>query len=411
MITDELAAGASRRRGGDLRRLPWWAIPLGIWVLTRVVDAALIILVARRQVPASVLPSNMPMPTLVDPASYFHVIANWDGQWYRHIVEHGYSQHLPTAGGEIQQSAWAFYPLFPALVWVLTTAGASFGVAASIVSLIAGGAAMCLLFRLLRERCSDYLAALAILALCCAPAAPILQAAYTDSLGLLLLVVGLTCVERRSYLWLVLVGLLLALTRPITLPLAVVTGVELVRRWRRREDEPFPRRERWQLAGVTVSLVAFTGLWPGITGLVVGDWSAYSKTQRAWRSAVETRPDTWLTSLVHGGPPIRWVFVVLVIVGSLAIALRNRQWTSGTRVWTATYPLFILAATPATFSIFRYALLVGPAWWPLPRFDGRGVSASWRVALMVAVAAGGIVTQVFWLDWYFVITPESRGIP
>lgn len=397
---------------GLVRRLSWCAIPLGIFALTRVVDTGLILLVAQRQVPASMLPADAPLPTLVDPPSYLHVIANWDGQWYRQIVEHGYPRHLPTEGGVVQQNAWAFFPLFPALVWLLTLIGMSFAVGASVVSLVAGAAAMCVLYRLLRSRCSDYLAALVIVAICCAPAAPILQAAYTDSLGLLLVVLALTCIDARRYGWLVVVGLLLALTRPITLPLAVVTAAELVRRWRRRDEEPFPRRERWRLAGVTVALVAFAGLWPAITGLVVGDWSAYSETQHTWRVAAGTEAaDTWLSSLLHGAPALRWIFVVLVVVGSVVIALRNRQWSLGTRVWTSTYPLFILAATPVGFSIFRYALLAGPAWWPLPRFDGRGVSRTWRVALIVVVAVGGLLTQILWLDWYFVITPDSRGVP
>jgi len=388
------------------------AVPLGIFLLSRLIDTALILLVARRQVDASVLDPQMPMPTLVDPASYFHVIANWDGQWYRSIVENGYPQHLPVQDGVVQENAWAFYPMFPALVWVVTTTGLSFGAAASIVSLSAGAAAMCVLYRLLRSRCSDYLAALTILAICFAPAAPILQAAYSDSLGLLLLAVALTCVERRRHGWLLVVGLLLGVTRPITLPLVIVTGAEMVRRWRRRESDPFPKRERLELAGVTVALAAFAGLWPAVSGLVVGDLSAYSKTQHAWRVDVAgADADTWLSSLIHGGTPLRWVFVVLVVGGSLVIALRNAQWTSGTRVWTVTYPLFILATTPVTFSILRYALMVGPAWWPLGRFDGRGVSSRLRVALLTVVAIGVIVTQILWLDWYFVITPDNRGIP
>jgi len=387
-------------------------VPLGIFAFSRLVDTVLILLVARRQVDASVLDPTMPMPTLVDPASYFHVIANWDGQWYRSIVEHGYPQHLPTKNGVVQENVWAFYPMFPALVWVFTLVGFSFGAAASIVSITAGAVAMCLLYRLLRARCSEYLAALTILAICFAPAAPILQAAYSDSVGLLLLVVALTCLERRRHGWLLVVGLLLALTRPITLPLVLVTGVEMMRRWRRRETDPFPVRERWELAGVTAALVAFAGLWPLVSGLVVGDWSAYSKTQHAWRVDVAGNgADTWLSSLVHGATASRWLFVVLVVGGALLIALKGRHWTPGLRVWTAAYPLFILATTPVTFSLVRYGLMVGPAWWPFGRVDGHGLSRTVRVSLLTALAVGGILTQLIWLNWFFVITPDNRGIP
>src|SRR5947199_3370458 len=62
------------------RRAPWYAMPLGIFLLTRLVDVALIAFVARDQIPASALPPHLPMPTLVDPASYLPVIANCDGQ-------------------------------------------------------------------------------------------------------------------------------------------------------------------------------------------------------------------------------------------------------------------------------------------------------------------------------------------
>jgi hypothetical protein len=48
------------------------------------------------------------MPTLVDPASYLHLIANWDGQWYRQIATHGYPSHVPVVNGAVQQNAWAF---------------------------------------------------------------------------------------------------------------------------------------------------------------------------------------------------------------------------------------------------------------------------------------------------------------
>jgi hypothetical protein len=384
---------------------------LGIFVLTRVVDAVLIVLLARHQVPSTALAPDLPMPTLVDPPTYLHVIANWDGQWYRHIVDHGYPSQLPTEGGQVQQNAWAFYPGYPAVVWLLTRVGASFGVAASVVSLTAGATAMCLLYGLLRERASDYLAALSVLALCCAPAAPVFQAAYSDSLGLLLLVLGLICLERGRHTSLLLVGLLLALTRPITPPLALAAGAQLLRRWRRRDVEPFPRAERWKLGIVTIALAGFAAVWPLVAGLASGDMSAYSETQVAWRSAVGARPDTWLSSLFDGADSARWFFVAAVVAGAVAIAWRNRQWTFGTRIWTVTYPAFILAATPATMSIFRYSLLVGPAWWPLRSFDGRGVSRRWRFALMAVVAVGGITTQVLWLDWYFLLTPDSRGVP
>src|SRR3954465_6616651 len=157
-----------------LRRVPWFSVPLGIFALTRLVDAVAIVLMARHQIPASSLPAGVAVPTVVDPPSYLSAIQSWDGQWYRQIVEHGYPTTLPTRDGVVQQNAWAFYPGYPALVWLVTRLGASFAVAASVVSLGAGAGAMCVLYRMLLSRSGAWLAGLTVLALCCAPPAPIL---------------------------------------------------------------------------------------------------------------------------------------------------------------------------------------------------------------------------------------------
>jgi hypothetical protein len=64
-----------------------------------------------------------------------------------------------------------------------------------------------------------------------------------------------------------------------------------------------------------------------------------------------------------------------------------------------------------TFSLVRYGLMVGPAWWPFGRVDGQGLSGRIRVSLLAAVVVGGILVQLIWLNWFFVITPNNRGIP
>jgi hypothetical protein len=394
-----------------LRRTPWYVVPLAIFLLTRLVDVVLVVLVARDQVPASALGSDLPLPTLVDPHSYFHVIANWDGQWYRLIASHGYPSTLPTQDGVVQQNAWAFYPVFPALVRLVMLAGASFGAAASVVSLTCGAVAMCVLDRMLTPRCGRFVAALTVLAVCCAPAAPILQFAYTESVGLLLVLLALRTLEARHYGRMMIIGAVLALTRPITAPMALVAAAQFVVRWRRREGEAFPRREQVSLALTTVGLAAMAVVWPVVNGLVVGDMSAYAETQRAWRKVAGDRGDSWLGSLAHGAPTGRWVVVVLAAGLLVLIAWKARPWTLGTRVWTVVYPLFILATTPATSSILRYLLLIGPAWWPAPGIGSRVTSTRSRVLLASAVAVVGLTTQYLWLRSYFVITPGSLGHP
>jgi hypothetical protein len=393
------------------RRAPWYAVPLGIFLLTRLVDVALIMLVARDQIPASALPPHMPMPTLVDPSSYLHVIANWDGQWYRQIAAHGYPAHVPVVDGVLQQNAWAFYPVYPALVRFMMFTGASFGLSASIVSLSCGAAAVCLLHSMLLRRCGQFVAALTVLAVCCAPAAPIFQAAYTESLALFLVLLALWALEGRRYVVLTVAGVALALTRPIAPALLVVVLAFALMRWRGRDSQPWADGERRGLVGAAAVIAVATLVWPVTTAVVLGSTDAYFQTQRAWATVAGNPPDTWLQSLAHGAPPVRWI-VVLVVLGTLTtLAVKARGWPLPMRIWTVSYPLLILAVTPPTASVIRFSTLAGAAWWPAPGTGARVTSPPRRAAILGLVIVIGFLLQWWWLRTYFVIDPYSRGHP
>jgi hypothetical protein len=382
-------------------------VPLAIFAITRAASGLLIALVARDQISASQLPPHMPMPTLVDPPSYLHVIANWDGQWYRQIAAHGYPHGLPTSHGVVQQSAWAFYPLFPALVRLVMTPGLSFGLAASVVSLGCGAAAMCLLYRMLLDRAGHFTAALTVLALNVTVASPILQAAYTESLALLLLLVALWALQQRRYVVFGAAGVALSLTRAITPPLALVAAAVYV--VRKRSRDPWPTAERPGLVVSGIVVVASSLIWPIVVGIAAGDPTAYAKTQAAWATVAGNDADPWLVSMWHN--PAQ-VFAVVLGVGLLVLICRRaRSWPFVLRLWPVPYALFILAVTPATASVLRFSLLAGAPWWPAPEWSRRLASPGARAAVVAAVVVLGLALQWWWLRTYFVIDPYSHGHP
>lgn len=390
-----------------LRRTPWYVVPLLIFLGARLLSAGLLVLLARDQIPASALPPDMPLPTLVDPASYLHVIANWDGQWYREIASHGYPSNLPEHHGVVQQNAWAFYPLFPALARVVMTAGVSFGLAASVVSLLCGALAMCLMYRMLTPGSGRFTAGLTVLALSSAPAAPILQAAYTESLALLLLLTALWGLQERRYAVLTASGVALSLARGITLPLVAVIGWEYLRR--RHADEPFDSASRRRLLVSGLVVAASTLLWPAVVAVATGEPDAYWTTQKAWATVAGNSADSWLVSLP--GHPGRAV-VLLVGIGLLALVCRYaRCWPRTLRMWPLPYALFILALTPPTASVLRFSLLLGAPWWPFPEWSRRLASPAGRATVVLTVVAVGLAAQWWWLRTYFVIDPWSHGHP
>ena len=77
------------------------------YAVCRVVTGILLTIVAARQVPTGWTGPDV---------TYLTFTAQWDGQWYKAIAEHGYPATLPVDGtGLVQQNPWAFYPLFPLL--------------------------------------------------------------------------------------------------------------------------------------------------------------------------------------------------------------------------------------------------------------------------------------------------------
>jgi len=391
----------------------WWFVPVGIFGATRLIDALLLILLGRSQVDPATLDVAPGRPPLETGRSYEALITNWDGQWYRYIVEHGYPSHLPTLHGAVQDNQWAFYPLYPGLVRAVTWTGLSFGVAASLVSITFGAFAMCLLYRLFSTRLGGFGASMSVLALCVAPAGVIWQAAYTESLALFLVMAALASLISRRYGLFLMAALALSLTRPIVLPVAVVAAVHWYSRWRRRETEPFHPTERFRLGIVTVGAGASFLIWPIVAAVATGRADAYFVTQRAWLSGDVRGWPSWILTLVHGSSPALVVLFPVAAATLLLLVLRGpaSAWGPEVRAWALTYPLYLLGSTTPTTSIFRYAMLSVVPWWPAPDVGVYVSSRRARWALATAVCLLGICVQVAWMRWFFVIGPAALERP
>src|SRR4051812_15680481 len=207
------------------------------------------------------------------------------------------------ADGHVAQNAWAFYPLYPGLVrGLMAVTGLPFALAATVVSTACGAVAVCLLYRMLVHTGGRFTATATVLALCAYPAAPVLQAAYTESTALLEITVLVWGLQQRRYGVVLAATLALSLTRPIVIPAALLIAVHgLVRR--RRSPEDFPVAERRRVLGCVVAAVLSFAVWPVVAAVVTGRPDAYLETQKAWViRASEGGYESWLTHLLgHGG--------------------------------------------------------------------------------------------------------------
>src|SRR5215212_1644383 len=130
-------------------------------------------------------------PLIHDLGSFTDIWARWDSVFFVRVAQHGYDK-----------ASAAFYPLYPGLVAALGRAFFGHYVLAGIViSLATALAAFALLYRLAAERLGDDGAWRTVLYVAVFPMSLFLQAVYSESLYLLLVVAAFLTAERGRFAW------------------------------------------------------------------------------------------------------------------------------------------------------------------------------------------------------------------
>lgn len=381
-----------------------------LYAFARIITTVMMAIVAPSQAPAAM--------TDGEAVGYIGFTRLWDGEWYEIVATEGYPSEVPRdASGHARQNAWAFYPLFPFLARaVMAVTGLTFAAAASTLALVLGFGAAVAMARLLRPRLGRVAALLVVTLYAVFPSSPALQVAYTESLAMLLLCGYLLALSRER--WLVATGLalLIGVTRPIALPLGVVTVVALWIRWRRRASTPIEAGERVAALASLVGCGVAGLLWPGIAWLATGERSAYVDTMGAWSLTGQVQfLEPWFSIpryyLGEWGP---WLFAVTVAL--LVVAMLG-PWAQRLgpelRVWPAVYAAYVITVqTPGTSTaryllpMFPYlAVLLGVAGSP---GRGRGIPTTLRA---VVLAAAFLWLQWKWISVVWLFTPPVDFAP
>ena len=395
--------------------LPIW-LPLAIFALTRGYDFVVISLAARQQValPSPEHPGIYQFSAHPASPGYLGLITNWDGQWYERIATLGY--HLPVpAGSGAKDTLWtyAFLPGFPTIVGaMMAVTGLSFAVCVTIINLLAGGAAMVVMFALLERTAGRFVAGAAVLLTCCSVAAPLFQAAYSESVALLLVCSVLLLVAQRRYAWAVPVVVLLSLTRLVTPPVAVVVMVHIGLRVRHRAKDPIRGAEAFWMALLAVVATASVSLWSTITSALNSEATQTGANRGNVSDAVAVGRFGWFTNAYEH---IGWIGVIglallVVLLVALALSPLTRTWGLEVRTWFAIYPIFLLFVAGVHTGMFRYLLLAFPL--PLllvasPRPD---TIPRRRAAVVVIVSMMGLALQIPWVTHALVVT-QLAGKP
>lgn len=391
----------------------WWVWPVLVFSISRLIAGLMIVHAQRFQIPITddvQAAGYFSVGPRVGEPGYLDVATNWDAQWYWHIADEGYPTQLPLDGSsKVERNAWAFPPLFPAIVrLVMSLTGLDFPVVAVLIATLCSAVGVVLVYRLIDETAGRNAARVTSLLLCTAMAAPAFQIAYTEGPALLLLTAALTALRRQRYGLTALAVLAMGLTRHVVLPFLLVVVVHFFLRqretWRERSSD---RRSRLRPAALVASTLIAAFAWPAIAAIVTGRLTAFTDTQAAWRKSDEIGPLGLFSVAWHyGGPPA--LVLALAVVGVFAVIVLRpaaRRWSPELRTWGFAYPVYLMAVAPAAVSLFRFWLLAFPLAWVFP--SGLGRSKMQYVAVGV-LAAAGLAAQWFWIRNFLILGPVEQ---
>lgn len=215
---------------------------------------------------------------------------NWffrDSQWYRSIVEHGYSYHGPGV-----QSRVAFFPVYPLAVKVLTTlTRIDVNIAAMIVANLAFLGALIYLRRLCTRDYGEAVARRAVFYMAIFPTAFFSFAGYSEPLFLLLSVASLYYMRSERWLPAGFLGGLAAGTRILGVLLIVPFAIEYI-----RACHANPRQLRLSALSsllIPAGLAAYMLYLYSLTGTPF----AFLRAEAGWGRATRWPWQTLLTSL------------------------------------------------------------------------------------------------------------------
>ena len=376
------AHGFASRVRGALASLPWWVQVGLVWLVSRLFVAGWTVVALSRQ--ASVLHLESV------PGNYFEYASIWDGTFYRSIHDGGYPGEIVIGeGGAGRGGEWAFLPVYPLLVRVVTAlTPLGWPVAATTVSLLVSLGFLLIAYRLFVARTDDVTALAAIALLSFSPAAAVLQYAYAESLGLFLVALALLLMSGGRYALAGAVVVLAALTRPLGVPLFVAVCViaVTVAVAHRRSGGPVPVRSWWSLGGLVAAAALGAVLWPILAAAGTGLPAAYLRVEGAWHGGVHPPLYAFLGSLVvELGRPAGLAVAIVVVVGFVMLMLSRAVRRLGMVMWAWVGAVlgYLILLTPVSSSTPRLLLSAFPL-----ALAAAGVSRSrWYRGLLIVLLA------------------------
>jgi hypothetical protein len=353
-----------------------WVLAAGIGVASSIAHLALLVYVSLGDGVAGTELSTVGPTGSVDRA-----LLKADAGWYVRIAQVGYVD--PSLGVD-EARAWAFYPVLPAAMRLLSATGLPAATGGVAITVLASGAATWAIVRVAEQwsvtRGMRIHSTGAAILWAFSPATTVLALPMTEALFTALAAWTIYCVLTERWLAAALIGSVGALTRPTGIAIAVAlvaTTVVLYRAgatWRRP-------------AAAAAAILASAAVWPLVVGSRLGDpLRGYVRLQsEEWRSGWDfgIRAALELLAYLRAGGLLGFPYVTLTLVGAIAaliataLLLRARP---PTVVGSYTVAVVLLTLGAGAYLTAKLRLL-------LPAFALWYVPASWLARASRTTAA------------------------
>jgi hypothetical protein len=205
----------------------------------------------------------------------------WDTGWYISIAKHGYSAHLQTESGLVGQANYAFFPMYPALIFLFSLVLRNEFISGLVVSNIFFIGSTFLLYKLVRLDYEEDVAVRTVKYLFMLPTAFILSGVFSESVYLFLVLACFYTFRLQKWLWTTLCAFFLALTRPPGIFIIVPLVFEYLFL---RNSYNFSKKI-YKIVGVLLSPIIGFGLFVLYNKFLTDDFFAFIHVQSAWGRA------------------------------------------------------------------------------------------------------------------------------
>lgn len=283
-----------------------------------------------------------------------------DAGWYADIIEHGYKVAPFSLEG---QANWAFFPLYPLLVRLLSlNLYLDYRIIGMVVSNMAMLGALFLLYRLVKSELDEESAKRTVLYLCIFPTSMYLSSLFTESLFLFLIVGGFYFARQGKWWASGTLGFFASLTRVGGIVLLPVLLFEYLR----QNDFNFKSLMRKQVIAVFLSPLGLV-VFMLYLKLITGNPLAFSDIQATWGRGLASplKPlFEYIANPVIIDPANPWNFASLNFISALIfIWLSYKAFkVLGTSYGLLSLLLILLPLSTGSLSaIGRYELTIFPA--------------------------------------------------